>query len=69
MPSPPDDRAPRKTVPPSPTPLTPLLPVGADGKLPSTGGRSTQGTKFQPKYVPRLIDLQTSEYQNENWRS
>lgn len=69
MPSPPEERAPRKNVPPSPAPVSPLLTATPDGKLPSAGGRSVPTTKFSPKYLPRLINYQDSEYQDENWRS
>lgn len=69
MPSPPEERAPKKNVPPQPVPVSPLLAASPDGKLPSAGGRSAPPSKFVPKYVPRLINYQVSDYQDENWRS
>lgn len=69
MPSPPDERAPRKSVTPPVAPSPSILAASPDGKLPSAGGRAAPASKFVPKYVPRLINYQSSEYQDENWRN
>lgn len=68
MPSPPEERVPRKKVPTPPAPTTSLVST-PDARLPSAGGRSAPTSKFTPKYVPRLINYQVSDYQDENWRN
>ena len=77
MPSPNEESAPRKPLPPRPdagrpgeTPSLVASPpgVGTSASLPSAGGRSAPAGKFTPKYVPRLINYLLPEYQDESWR-
>jgi hypothetical protein len=67
MPSPMDERAPRKPTTTPPAPLASAAP-SAPTPLPSAGGKSASPAKFTPKYVPRLINYQVAEYQDEKWR-
>ncbi|MDE1821101.1 MAG: hypothetical protein KGJ23_09710 [Euryarchaeota archaeon] len=67
MPAPTDERSPRKNTPANPAPA-PALTVPASSPLPSVGGKARSPTKFQPKYIPRLLSYDLPEYQDENWR-
>lgn len=67
MPSPPDERSPRKNPTPT-TPTTPVLLGTPQAPLPSVGGKAPSPKRFSPKYIPRLIAYDSTEYQEENWR-
>ncbi len=67
MPSATDERSPRKNHPPSPPAPPPLL-NSPNALLPSTGGKAPSPSRFSPKYVPRLMVYDLSEYQEDHWR-